>query len=481
MTSINLGVQTFVNNHSLLPDITVQNIYFENVPQVTTGSGNALYRRKRPGVMNFIGDTTVGSILALLRPIGIFNNDLFTVEHGLDSTLILCRTNSTGSKTVIGSVSSYPTTSTTPNIKMIYTQFGIVVLNDGHELYVYTTAGSLQQIIVPESYVPQDIATINNYLMIGCTTGRVYYLEPNEWVFTDDNASGDDSGNTDSALNYFTAESLPDGLVSIQNLRGQLYIFGQLSTEIWQVTGDSTSPFTKALGLDLMKGAMDRRAVALFDNTIVWIGQDSTVYRVDSIPIRISTFNIEAQIKASSSFNFWTYTLRGHLFLVIDLDNYTFQYDAATKMWNTLKSYNGGVKFGFTGYQDLNDVLLFTGSDRNIHKFDTNTYQDNSNPIECKVSGYVETILPIQIKNLCLTTSQSGATNYSITWRNAYDTQESNPRVIATTRSDMTRKMMFQVGQVVGPYKEFTITTTDNTDINIIDLSYNQPIMYMNR
>ena len=486
MPSINLGVQSFTNDHSLMPDIEMDNLYFEVIPKSTTGDISSMYRKKRPGIETYyVESNRNGSILAMIRTIGIFDSAIFTVEQGKNTNLLLYK-NDNGVKTRIGNVSSYITNLTEPNVKMIYTQFGLVILNDQHELYVYKLDGTLSTITVPENYVPQDITSLNNYLMIGCTSGRVYYLEPNEWVFTDDNANSDSSvsGNTDSVLNYFTAESLPDGLVAIQNIRSQLYIFGQLTTEIWQTTGDSNSPFTKAIGLDLLKGTLTRNTILPFDNTVVWIGQDNIIYRAETIPERISTNNIESKIQNSSYHYLWYYYLDGHLFLVVQLDDDTLVYDASTKFWSTLSSPNQ-TKFNFVGYQDLTDTYLFTSTvsstSRTIYKFNKNIFEDYGTMFTCTVTGVLSTDLPLQIKNLCLLTSQSDSTTYLISWRNSYDTNYSNPRSIVMNRSDMTRKMIFMVGQCVAPYKEFKITCTSDTDINIIGLNYNAPNQFMNR
>ena len=129
----------------------------------------------------------------------------------------------------------------------------------------------------------------------------------------------------------------------------------------------------------------------------------------------------------------------------------------------------------------MNDVLLFSTSSNTVNKFDVNTYTDLGDPIECEVSGVVQTNLPLQLYNLMITTSQSSSTTYNLSWRNSYDTDYNTPRVLTMNRGDMTNATICMVGQAVPPYKEFSITHTDNVDIDIIDLSYGQPNRWMQR
>jgi hypothetical protein len=66
-------------------------------------------------------------------------------------------------------------------------------------LYVWNES-TLATVAIPSPYVPIDIEAINGYIIIACSTGRFYWLEPGTVVV--------------DPLNFATAESSPDGLVA---------------------------------------------------------------------------------------------------------------------------------------------------------------------------------------------------------------------------------------------------------------------------
>lgn len=468
MPSIPLGLQQFTDSHLLMPNIEMDNLFFEPIPMVTTGSPTTMYRRKRPGITNYSNSwNDSGTITGMVRSVGVFDSKLFVsvTQAGIPIQLWTIAEDQV-TVNAVGAISSYNSSNTLPEVKLIYTQFGVVALNDGNEVWVYTGSGT-QRITIPDGYTPTDICSVNNYLLIGCTTGRVYYLEPNSWTI--------------DSLNYFTAESLPDGLIGIQQVRGNIYLFGQLSTEIWQMTGNvgsdgSTLPFSKAVGMDLQRGAISKYAIILLDNTVMWIGNDGIIYRADTTPQRISTFNIEQQIRDSSWHYFWNYYYRGHSFLVMRLDSKTLVFDVATQQWSTMSTY-GSTNFELYGWQDVTNTYLF-GSTTNVRTFSATSFEDYNGPITITISAILEAVTPIYFKNLMLTSSQSSSVTYGIAYRKAYQTNFTALDSFTTVNGDMTRRMTYMNGSATSPYIEFQITCSDNADINIISLDYNAPVMF---
>ena len=468
MTDIPLGIQSYNDNERLIPEIMFNNMLVESIPAVDDSQQANVIKRKRPAVELHSGDSDAGNIVGLCRPIGVFDSNIFTVVQTNDDYLTLWRYDSNDANPVnVGQVSSQKVSGSIAYIKMVYTQFGLVILNNLHELYVFTSAGLIQQLVMPSGVTSpiQDICDLNNYLIIGLQSGTFYWLEPNTWDTTTD----------EFALNFATAESYPDQLVGLQNVRGELYIFGQMSTEVWQDTGgyNTDSTFTKALGRDLLRGCKSRNASLVYDNTVVFIGQDNIVYRAGSVPERISNSYIEQTISNSSYANLWSYIYRGHLVLVIDLETMTFCYDAMSGLWSTMTS-NGESKFEFIGYQDLNYILLYNLTTRNIYHFNSDVFEDYNGSIDIRLTGVILTQKPIIIKSLTLVTSQNDTSVYNISWRDSNGSY-STPRVITTESGDMTMKSTYICGCVNAPYRIFKIESTSNTSTDIISLSYNNP------
>ena len=469
MPSIPLGVQCYNDNAELIPEILFNNLIVEIIPEVNDQKNVNVLKRKRPSVEIHYDDTGTGVIVGLLRPIGVFDSNLFSIVQNDDDYLVLYRYDANDSNPVnLGQVSSVKVSGKISYIKMVYTQFGICILNNLNELFVYTSTGMLQQLKMPDGVTSPiaDICDLNNYLIIGLQSGTFYWLDPNTW----------DTTTTTFATNFATAESLPDNLVSIQNIRSELYIFGQVSTEVWQDTGgfNTDSTFTKALGRDLMRGCKTRNSTCPYDNTVVWVGQDNIVYRAGNVPERMSTPYIEQTISNSSYANLWSYIYRGHLILVLDLEDITFCYDAMTQLWSTMTS-SGKDKFEFIGYQDLTYVLLYNLTTRNIYHFNSDVFEDYDGPIDVMISGVLLTQVPIPIKNLTLTTSQSGPATYLLSWRDSTG-DYCEPRVIDTLQGNMTMKSVYFCGTTFAPYRIFKIECTSDTSLNIVSLTFNNPI-----
>lgn len=469
MPDIPLGIQCYDDNEELIPETLFNNLLVETIPAISDNKQTNIIRRKRPSVEVHYTDIGVGVIVGLLRPIGIFNSNIFSIVQSNDDYLILYRYDDNDSNpTNLGQVSTVKVSGTISYIKMVYTQFGVCILNNLNELYVYTTSGVLKQLIMPSGVTSPivDICDLNNYLIIGLQSGTFYWLNPNDWDTTTDAF----------ATNFATAESLPDNLVSLQNIRGELYIFGQVSTEVWQDVGgfNTDSTFTKALGRDLMRGCKSRNASTPYDNTVVWIGQDNIVYRAGNVPERISNSYIEQTISNSSYANLWSYIYRGHLVLVVDLENNTFCYDAMTQLWSTMTS-NGQNKFEFIGYQDLNGILLYNLTTRNIYRFNSDVFEDYNGSIDISITGVILTKNPIPIKNLTLITSQNDTAIYNISWRDSNGSY-CTPRVISTDQGNMTMKSTYLCGTVFAPYRIVKIESNSNTSMNIVSLSFNNPV-----
>lgn len=146
------------------------------------------------------------------------------------------------------------------------------------------------------------------------------------------------------ALDFATAEASPDALVRVFASLGQLWLFGDRTTEVWYNSANVDFPFEKVSGANLPVGCAAAHSVVEMDNTIVWLGKtdlgQGIVYRASGYsPQRISTFAIEYAINKStdlSAIRAYSYQQDGHTFYVLtggDLET-TLVYDASTQLWH---------------------------------------------------------------------------------------------------------------------------------------------------
>lgn len=140
-------------------------------------------------------------------------------------------------------------------------------------------------------------------------------------------------------------------------LNGQLWIFGQATTEIWYNAGTPRFPFQRMPGATLNYGCLAPGSVVVFENTIMWLGTDANgfahVYMTRGQQVvQVSTPAIENQLGMVSASNpagdtfglvysyAFSYTESGHTFYVLlrssnsFIPTDAFVYDLSTGQWH---------------------------------------------------------------------------------------------------------------------------------------------------
>lgn len=153
-----------------------------------------------------------------------------------------------------------------------------------------------------------------------------------------------DDGKTFDPLDFAFAESAPDGLVSIISDHGQVYAFGNTTTEVFYNSGNPSFPFEPNKSSVVTRGVASGRTIAAEDNALFWVGQDNVVYRyAGGSPEVISTREIEDTLKLSSVVGGFTFADRGHKFYCIRREGQSaFCFDIATRTWSERSTGGGG-------------------------------------------------------------------------------------------------------------------------------------------
>lgn len=146
------------------------------------------------------------------------------------------------------------------------------------------------------------------------------------------------------ALDFASAESNPDLLISLMVDHEEAWMFGATTTEIFVNTGNADFLFERRNGATLEVGCSAKHSVAKLDNSIVWLGGDERgdgiVWRVQGYqPVRISTHALETEIRgygAISDAQAYSYQQSGHSFYVLTFptEGKTWCFDAATGQWH---------------------------------------------------------------------------------------------------------------------------------------------------
>lgn len=312
MPSLSYGIGAFDRDTGSLPELKCINLFAEGA---RTSEGQ-ICLQSRPGLSVAQTDGT-GPINAIFSEPGVFGGDIFT-QSGTE----IYRANVSLGSSQTG---SYHVTFAGTASELLWVRKGLgASASDGGRIIRYNGA-AINVPAFPDSANCRSICVIN-FLFValradGTYPGRYYWSAVND-------------GNTWDALDYATAERVPDDALDILALNDNLWIFGQSSIEIMQTTGNADAPFRRIPQVAFDVGIIGEGCAVKADNSAWWIGADAVVYRAtDGTPVRVSDHWLEAKIKASATHRMFTFKREGHVFVCVQTATQTFGYDAATQQW----------------------------------------------------------------------------------------------------------------------------------------------------
>ena len=145
---------------------------------------------------------------------------------------------------------------------------------------------------------------------------------------------------TDASL----ADGSPDDLVACTSHHRELWLHGELTTEVWYNNGSTDFPFSRINGVHIERGLGAVQSRLIVDNTLYLLGDDRIVYRFAGYnPQRISTHAIELKLSEMSKVSdayAMLYDIAGHKHYVLTFPTggFTFVYDVATNLWHERRS-----------------------------------------------------------------------------------------------------------------------------------------------
>lgn len=222
----------------------------------------------------------------------------------------------------------------TGRCSMVFNDNDQIMVSDGTTLK-YWNGTTLNSVSVPASdFTPGHLAYISGYaVVVNQGTGQFFITAANDFSTID-------------ALDFATAESSPDALVTVFVDHNEIWLAGARTTEVWQVTGGTDFPMTPLSNAQLERGCGAEWSYAAEDNTVFFLGDDWNVYRADGYrPARVSTHAVEDQLaglsaddKAAASAMIVTW--RGHKFYVLTFgESLTLALDIGTGLWWQAETY----------------------------------------------------------------------------------------------------------------------------------------------
>ena len=249
------------------------------------------------------------------------------------------------------------------------TQLCFVIPGD-NQSWIYTISGGLIQITDPDFSTASTVTFIDSYFVFSRKNSAQFHI------------SAVNDGTSYNALDFATAESDPDLLVSAVKINDQLWLFGEISTERWHNTGNSAFTFEKIIGATMDRGCAAAGSIVRMDNSVIWLGDDGIFYRSAEAPMRISTHAIETSISEYLKIDdarAYTYIDRGHTFYIITFptQDITWVYDVSTQMWHRRQSDGVGRHFGNEYATFRRNQLVGSFSTGIVYEYDNSVYTDD--------------------------------------------------------------------------------------------------------
>lgn len=198
-------------------------------------------------------------------------------------------------------------------------------------------------------------------------------------------------------LSFSSKDGSPDDLVSVIVDRRELYLLGEMSSEVWINSGAVPFPFTRIPGTSTQQGIAAQYSMSRMGNSFAYVSKnnrgEAMIVRMNGyFPERISTHAVETTLvnQNVATALAWTYQLEGHEVYVVTFpsigDNgLTWAYDNTTGLWhkwlyrnnqNEYERHRGNCCAFFN-----QQVLVGDYENGKIYQLSRNFYTDDGQPI----------------------------------------------------------------------------------------------------
>lgn len=186
-----------------------------------------------------------------------------------------------------------------------------------------------------------------------------------------------------------------DPLVGVASIHGELWLIGELTSEIWYNSGAADFAFSRIQGAFVDHGCAAPYSIAQQDIFLFWLSQDrqgrAVIVKSEGYGVkRISTHAIESDIQSYTTISdarAYCHQIDGHAFYVLTFPsaNRTWCYELATGQWHERASINSdgvlgrhrGNSFAFAYGKNLVGDFL-SGA---LYIYDQNYFLDGDLPI----------------------------------------------------------------------------------------------------
>ena len=283
----------------------------------------------------------------------------------------------------IGTITGLVSLAANPSVSQIF-------IVDGSNGYVFNTATQTLAVVNPATAL---------WFVAGartCTNCGGYFVT--EYPGTGEfGVSNLNDATTGYALSFGTAAAFPDIMVAVDQLMGNLILFGQQHLEFWQPVGTAppSQPFQLIQSSPLKWGLAAVFSRGHIDNALVFLGQTEAgtrrVCRIDGYQVTPISEEIDYIINQPgfvyADATALVYQRDKHPFyqLTFPTMNRSFLFDLSTnipsEVQSGLSTGNPVRHFGNLSSYYNGDTLVTDFQNGNVYRMDDTTYADNGTPV----------------------------------------------------------------------------------------------------
>lgn len=267
-----------------------------------------------------------------------------------------------------------------------------VIVTGPNGYVVDLTTNAVTQISDPAFYGADNVDFLNTYAIFNRPGTNQFYISGSNEITLD-------------PLDFATAESNYEPIVSFIVNHDELIFFKRTTTEIWRITTNADFPFARDTNAAIEHGCAAKDSVASMDNSVFWLGRNNegggVVYRLNGYtPVRVSTSAIESAIAGYADMSdavAYTYQQEGHTFYVLSFPtgNTTWTFDVSTGLWHR-RAYLNPITGDLERHRS-NSHMYFGGKNivgdyqnGDLSTLDLNYYKDGEDPMPAiRASGHI--------------------------------------------------------------------------------------------
>lgn len=241
-------------------------------------------------------------------------------------------------------------------------------------------------LIVDSAYYQTDfVVYLDGFFIWNRSVTNQFFVSPSFWNGTDPL----------DALDIASKIGGPDQIVAIASIHRELWIVGQLTSEVWFNSGGVDFPFERLPGVFLDHGMLRGYTLAQADVSLFWLSRDRQgqmmVFRTEGYAaLRISNHALEYEMRTYTEVRDaigFCYQLEGQTFYVLTFPtaDKTWVFDMSTGVWHQRGWTDGnGVLHRHRANcatNVYNQVVCGDHTNGRLYRWDMDVYTDDGAPI----------------------------------------------------------------------------------------------------